>query len=69
MLYIIYFKSLIVWIAYLSSSLEKTLFLEILKYPLLCVMGEHKNVKITLPCSPITQGRGYFNVFRNMVFF
>jgi hypothetical protein len=28
-------------------------------------MGEHKNVKIMLLCSPITQRRGHFNVSKN----
>jgi hypothetical protein len=50
-------------------SLEETMFLETLKCPLPCIMEEHRNVKIKLSCSPITQGRGHFNVSRNMVFF
>jgi hypothetical protein len=50
-------------------SLEETLFLETLKYPLPHVMEEHRNVKIKLPYSPITQGRRHFNVSRNRVFF
>ena len=49
-------------------ALGKTLFLERLKYPLTCVMQEHKNVKIMLSCSSITQGRRHFNVSRNRIF-
>ena len=48
---------------------KKILFLKTLKCPLPCVMGEHSNVKITLPCSPIIQGRRHFSVSRNIVFF
>ena len=48
--------------------LEENMFLEALKCLLSCVMEEYRNVKITIPHSPIIQGRGHFNVSKNRVF-
>jgi hypothetical protein len=56
---------------YLTNSLEENTVPRDIKMSSLdpCIMREYRNLKITLSCSSIIQGRGHFNISRNYVFF